>query len=286
MNEQTDPVFAQMALAFFSAEVQQSIQVIKQAAHHDISEDMATPFLAFHAYMTNPQPDFITAWRADPKREPRYHQLVNGVLGNVRGALAAVTYHQENLEAIEAEIRTQLAKIDFASALGNSTVGLGGTQKLDFEYQSYVLAYRRCLDYLTRALSAYFGRDAHSFRKMDRGLGGVRQVTVAQALLDVHARYQEPFRFVLGVGGNTSLRDRIAHMDFVGAGCFNLNRFGVGLVGGGEELTPRFEDQSPLTSILGRRTELLNSCIAEMLSAFAAAAKTESSRGAGERSSR
>lgn len=276
MNDQTDPeVFAQMALAFFSAEVQQSIQVIKQAAHHDINDEMAKPFLAFHACMTNPQPDFVTAWRADPKREHRYHQLVNGVLGNVRGALAAVTYHHANLKAIEAEIRTQLAKIDFQSALGNSTVGLGGTQKLDFEYQSYVLAYRRCLDYLTRALSAYFGRDAHSFRRMDRGLGGVRQVAVAQALLDVHARYQEPFRFVLGVGGNISLRDRIAHMDFVGAGCFNLSRFGVGLVGGGEDLSPWFKDNSPLSSILDRRTELLHNCIAEMLGTFFTAAQAE-----------
>jgi len=275
MNEQTDPVFTQMALAFFSAEVQQSIQVIKQVAHHDISDEMAKPFLAFHAYMTNPQPEFITAWRADPKREPRYHQLVNGVLGNVRGALAAVTYHHTNLEVIEAEIRTQLAKINFQSALGNSTLGLGGTQKLDFEYQSYVLAYRRCLDYLTRALSAYFGRDAHSFRRMNRGLVGVREVAVAQALLDVHARYQQPFQFVLGVDGKISLRDRIAHRDFVGAGCFNLSRFGVGLVGGGENLNPRFLDQSPLASALGRRTLLLQTCIAEMLDAFTVATQSE-----------
>jgi hypothetical protein len=32
--------------------------------------------------------------------------------------------------------------------LGRATMGIGGTRKMGIKYQAFVLAFRRCLDYL------------------------------------------------------------------------------------------------------------------------------------------
>lgn len=274
-----EEIVAAMTAAFFSPEIQACMAGIRGIAHFDISPERAAPFLRFHAFITKPQPKFITEWRENPKREHWYHTLTNGVLGNVRSALSAVEYHHENLRRLEEQLSGFLETVDYKKVVGNSTMGLGGTAKLDFEYQAYVVSYRRCLDYLTRALSAYFGSQSHSFRRMDRGLQNARPSSVADALLAVHQKYQEPFRFVLGVDGDLSVRDRIAHHEAVSAGCFNLSQLGVCLAGGGEKMRGWASAGQTLADVLAARTETLHQCIEEMLDAFiASAGEVEASR--------
>jgi hypothetical protein len=82
-------------------EIIRCTSAIRQLADYDISEERAKPFLRFHSFITAPQPKYITAWRADPKLEKKcYHSHVNGVLGDVRGALAATHCHADRLGEI------------------------------------------------------------------------------------------------------------------------------------------------------------------------------------------
>lgn len=257
--------------AFAGPEVTAANMGVRAIAHFDIPRTRTKPFLRFHSFMTAPQPAFIARWRADPKREYRYHTLVSGILTHVRGALSAVEYHRANLLLLEDQLNSFLEAIDLKEGLGNWTVGFGGTAKLDFEYQAYVFAYRRCLDYLTRSLAIYFGRSNHSFREMrTRCLHGAKPAHVADALGAVHQKYEPLFAFVMTNDGNTSVRDRIAHHEGVGAGSINVSRLGISLVGGGEEL--HAWKGRRLSDALAERTNTLHACIEAMLDAFIQAA--------------
>lgn len=261
--------FKSMMAAAFSPEIQAATAGVRAIAHFDIGEEQAQPFLRFHSFITQPQPRFITEWREDPKREYRYRVLVGGVLDHVRGALGAVEYHRGKLLDLENKINAFLEYVDFKNVLGASTMGLGGTAKLDFEYQAYVLAYRRCLDYLTRALAAYFGRPNHSFREMrTKALHRAKPEMVAEALSEVHAKFEPMFGFVMTNDGDTSVRDRIAHTEGVGAGCINLSRMGVCLAGGGEDLRGWGPTGGRLSEALAIRTANLHECVGTMLDEF------------------
>jgi hypothetical protein len=161
---------------------------------------------------------------------------VNGVLGDVRGALAAAHYHASRLGEIEANVSAILSNSSFRERLGNSVMGLGGTRKMDFEYHAFVLAYRRCLDYLAGALASYFKTEASSFRTFPKSIANSKMPDVAKSLCEAHARHVQALAFVLAEG-RKSVRHRIAHYDFVSAGCVNLTPQGFFLAGGGEELT-------------------------------------------------
>jgi len=279
LPEEAMKSFEAMNVAFFSKEIQACMAGVRRITHFDITPKQAQPFLRFHRFVTSPQPSFIARWRADPQQEHWYHTLVNGVLGDVRSALAAVEYHRSNLARIEAELAGFLELVDYKDVMPpGMTVGGGGSAKLDFEYQAFVVAYRRCLDYLTRALSAYFQRKDHSFREIPRKLGRAQPESVAQRLLTVREAYDEHFRFVMNHDGKLSVRDRIAHREAVGAGCVNITRFGVYLAGGGEDLVGWPKLDETLGVVLARRTEVLHACIAEMLDAFIAAASEAENR--------
>ena len=56
-----------------------------------------------------------------------------------------------------------LAKRDLVNIPASTTIGLGNTLVWDFEYQAYVLSFRRCLDYLTRGIAAFFKQEFHPF---------------------------------------------------------------------------------------------------------------------------
>ena len=237
---------------------------VQEAAGFHLSRAECEPFLLFHRYITEPEPQFITQWRADPEKGRWYRLLVNG-LGHVQNSFACVRYHQERARAIEVAAHSCFEKAGVKDRLGNSTVGGGNTLALDFEYQAYVLAYRRCLDQFARALAAYFRNDHHSFRHLPRLLKKAKPAAVAEAISAVIERRSVRFDFVLSAPGESSVRDRIAHYEFVPAGVMNISYRGFVLMGGGEELGL---GASPalLGDVLARRTEDLFGCIAELVS--------------------
>jgi hypothetical protein len=253
---------------FFSREMQACLNKVREVAGYDLSQEDKAPFLAFHKFTTDPQPDFISLLRNDPNKECWYHALVNGILGNVQGSFRCVLYHQDRVTHIEHALMEVLQEHKIKELPENGSLALGGTSVLDFEYQAYVLAYRRCLDQMAGAFAAFFKNKYSSFRTLPRFLGHRKPKEVAQKLADVHAKYVSDFEFVLSEGGVTSVRDRIAHYEFVPAGCFNLSVRGVVLVGGGENLNLSGDASKTLTEILHSKSDSLRQCIAEMIEVF------------------
>lgn len=237
---------------------------IQETAGFHLSRAECEPFVLFHRYITEPEPPFITQWRVDPKKERWYHLLVNG-LGHVQNSFACLRYHQERARAIEVAAHSCFEKAGVKDRLGNSTVGGGNTLALDFEYQAYVLAYRRCLDQFARALAAYFRNDHHSFRHLPKLLKKAKPTAVAEAISAVIEKRSASFDFVLSAPGERSVRDRIAHYEFVPAGAMNISSRGFVLMGGGEELGLG-ASPAVLGDVLARRTEDLFGCIAELVS--------------------
>lgn len=197
--EQGDPeVFRKMFESFFNPVLQSAIAAVESQAGYRLPEDARQGFLSYHAYVAStPPPSFISTWRGDAKLEHWYHRHVNGVLGNVQNAVACAFYHRDRLLHIEEAVLSELEKHNYQEVLGNSTVGLGNTLKWDFEYQAFVLAVRRCLDYMTRALSAYFQDKSHSFRQWPKFLGHAKPKEVAEALLAIHLAHARRFDYVL-----------------------------------------------------------------------------------------
>lgn len=66
---------------FFTTETQGCLSVIESVTAYKLASSDRQPFLYFHDYVTNPQPDFISNWRLDPQQEKWYQKFVNGILG-------------------------------------------------------------------------------------------------------------------------------------------------------------------------------------------------------------
>lgn len=49
-------------------EIKGCISVINSILGYKLKSADRQPFLYFHNYLTNPQPDFITEWRSDKKK--------------------------------------------------------------------------------------------------------------------------------------------------------------------------------------------------------------------------
>jgi len=71
-----------------------------------------------------------------------------------------------------------------------------------------------------------------------------------------------------------SVRDKIAHYEWVTAGTINLNRHGFILLGGGEGLNLTMDHNiARLTEALAERVRMLKACIDEMMRVFVAEAR-------------
>lgn len=267
MDKQMQSFLSSSLSRFYSSELQSCLAKVRDIAGYELSAKNKRPFLAFHKFITDPQPAFISKLRADPRNEHWYHALVNGILGNVQGSFSCLLYHQDRTMHIERALMDVLQGHNIIGLPENGSLGLGGTSILDFEYQAYVLAFRRCLDQLAYAIAAFFKNKYSSFRTLPHFLGHRKPREVASKLADVHTKYVSKFEFVLSEGGVTSVRDRIAHYEFVQAGCFNLSTSGVVLVGGGENLNLGGTFRT-LTDALQSKSNSLQQCITEMIGVF------------------
>ena len=268
-------VFERMMAVAFDPEIVRCIKAIQALTDYDISPEQAAPFLRFHEFLSEPTPKYITDWREDAHLEKWYHAHVNGVLGDVRGAIAAAQYHAERLFEIEASVAAFLETTTFKKRLGQSTMSPGATRKMDFEYQAFVLAYRRALDYLAGSLACYFKTEASSFRTLPKTIRNTKCPPVAQAISDAQARHVGKLGFVLAEG-RRSVRNRIAHYDFVSAGCINLSPQGFFIAGGGEDLRmgPDFRSAT-LMQVITQKLGLLHDCTRDLIDSFIQAAREQ-----------
>ena len=255
--------------AVLGAELAQIITETQAIAGYDLPPDARSGFLQFHKFITDPVPGYIAAWRSSPGTEHWYHRHVNGVLGDVQNAVRRAFYHRDRMAEIEEALLRAIEKVDYRSKLGNSTCALGHTPKWDFEYQAFVLAIRSALDYLRRALSAYFHDKSHSYNSWPKALRAAKAKTLADALLAVYEAQKEGLVYLKQNEAGVSLRDQIAHHGHVSPATINLTSKGLFLVGGGEDLA--FNREIPirsLQSIIKSRADLLVNTVNAFLAAF------------------
>jgi hypothetical protein len=249
-----------------------AIKEIAAVADFELSSEASRPFVEF-VHWVNTRPAFIARWRADPVAEKRDYLRFMTVTDDARSAYAAACYHLRRLKQIEASVNDVLSRYDFSNQFpSNSVAAIGRMRQLDFEYHAFVLAYRRCLDYLAWGLSTYFKEKQNSYKKFAKTLASAHPRMVAQALKLVYDRHSQKFEFVMGDERGKSLRDRIGHSEFVQAATINVGVNGHRFVGGGEKLRLSDPtDKRSLSEILEGRTRDLHECLSDFLDSFRAA---------------
>jgi hypothetical protein len=269
------PSIKALRAVFENPAVQRCIAGIEAVAGYRLSAEDRKPFLIFHGFITSTPPSYITAWRSDPKTERWYHAHVDGILGQVQNAITCVWCHRDNLSRIEELVGRIFEESGARGVLGNTSVGLGNTQRWDAEYQAFVLAVRRCLDYLTRALAAYFKQEFHSFNDLSKDVLKQEPGGVAAAIATARDRHIQKFDYVLSAGPKKSIRDLISHYRYISAGTLSLNGRGFLMVGGGEGMSPLgIGAERGLGAIIRQRAVDLHTCVSDLIESFVAAART------------
>lgn len=248
--------------------------VIKIAGMAPIDEVHRYGFMFFHNYFTNPQPEWVNQLRANEKSNKWYARLADGIFHNTQGARRAAQYHLDRIYEIENQVQNYLNQFDSSNIPQGSCIAIGNTQKLDFEYHAFVFAYRRTLEYFAAAIAAYSKDECGSFKDLSNILKKPKfPASIASPILKLIDEYSPKFNFVLTTGSSRSVRDKIAHFEFVSAGTFNLTSDGFRLLGGGEQLDFVGPPQR-LCDVLSERINILDDFLNKTLVEFAEALKS------------
>ena len=244
---------------------------IERVAGFALAPEETAPFAEFIGWL-NLRPRFIADWRCDPERELRFYGRFTQGLDACRQGYVAAAYHLGRLREIESAVQAILDRYDFSTLPRGSTAAFGNTARWDFEYQAFVLAYRRSLDGLAWGLSTYFKSEISSFRQFAKVLPKLHPRAVAAALGGACDRHIDSFAFVMGSARGQSVRDRISHREAVQAGVINVGAFGHRIVGGGEGLgLGGMHDRRGLGETLQTRLRALHDAVADILTTFRAA---------------
>jgi hypothetical protein len=203
-------------------------------------------------------------------------------LADLQQALWCIAYHRERVEFIEQGLTARIAEHPRAAELQrrNGTLGGGNTLALDFEYQAFVLACRRALEYLGCALFYYFkqNRGYSPFKDARARMAKPHPLKPAPVHVALRAAFEEvsslcePFLTEQG-DGTRSVRDTLTHYSYVPAGVLNITPRGVNLVGGGEDLPgwPQAPGAQQLAEALKRADSAISDVVSRILSSLAAA---------------
>jgi hypothetical protein len=183
------------------------------------------------------------------------------IFGDFREGLATTRYHLDRVELIEGQI-TEIATKHEAALFGQSNVGIGlHSRPLIAEYHAFEIALRRSLEYLARAIAAYFKTDGNRIRNLVDTIRNRPPLTAsrpATARLE-NAKIEE----LIGTrSGPKSVRDRVVHHESVSPGVVNVGRkpdgtLWVRLHGEAEDLNalgPHDETET-LSEVLSGRVE-------------------------------
>ncbi|AWI26848.1 hypothetical protein [Flavobacterium pallidum] len=258
-----------------SDEIQNCLRIIDENVGYKLLPEDKQIFDLFHEFVTNPQPKFITDWRSDEKKERWYHKFINRFLDDTQNALICVQYHHDKLLQIEKTILEQVEQHNYRKVLDPNTVlGISNTLVWDFEYQAFVLAYRRTLDYFTRGVCCYFTNDFHSFRKIGDFLQKQNRPVFTKPLIDIFEKNIANFDFVMSEGERKSIRDRITHYEYTKVGVINLTSDGLILIGGAEDLGLEGNNLK-LSEVIEQRTHHIKSFLRDFITAYINAIKNE-----------
>ena len=218
----------------------------------------------YHHCFDEPCPDFTKGWGTESPNW-KWQKLHNeSILGSAQSAATAVFYHCENLLRMEREVLS-FRDIDLLiSLMGQSAIGGGNTQKLDFEYHAFIFAYRRTLDYLSRGIAALVREECKSYNKLPASLKNHSSKPWVRQLTDMHSKYASQLETFVHPARGHSTRDRITHYLHVPAGCLNVNAQGIFFAGGGENLEPSIGLGKVIDDYVHTLRDVLTECFSAM----------------------
>lgn len=227
------------------------------------STDDNLPFVEFSKWIDT-RPNFVANWRSSPELEQSHYSKFMSGIDNARNSFLAARYHLANLAHIETKISEILARYNLSSSVSRGSVlALGINRKWDFEYQSFVLQYRMCLEYFTIGIGTYFNSKVTSFPRFSDELNRQTNDIVANALAPVWQSAHIKFQFM------RDIRNNLIHERAIQSCTINITANGYRYIGGGEEMgIKRREDKRGLAERLSERLSELHLFIANCLDAF------------------
>jgi hypothetical protein len=276
-----DSVHAKMFVLSRLAPMRQAWAEIEATAGYELLPRASHVFVEYATYRGAggrvAPPTFVVAAESDDKWSRWYRQHAQS-LEDAQNALCAAYYHRDVIFAIESRISEIVAQTGVRDLMpaGSTTAG-GNTRRLDFEYHGFLTASRRCLDYMTRSIAAFFRNEQTSFRRFEAGLKTKAEelLPVAEQTRAAYARHANKFPDLLSAGNmSTSLRDRLTHLEHLPAGVLNLTARGVFICGGAEELSPITESSALLTTVLDAKLSRLQHCVDDVVRSFDDALRT------------
>jgi hypothetical protein len=234
------------------------------------SSDDGLPFVEFSKWIGT-RPRFIANWRSSPELEQSHYSKFMSGIENARNSFLAARYHLANLTCIEAKISEILTRYDLsASVTQGSVLSLGSTRQWGFEYQSFVLQYRMCLEYFTIGIGTYFDSKITSFPRFSDKLNRQTDDNVANALSSVWQNAHEKFKFM------RDIRNNLIHEKAIQSCAINITASGYYYIGGGEEMGIKGrDDKRGLAERLLETTSELHLFIANCLDAFRTAVEQQ-----------
>ena len=217
---------------------------MERIAGFELPETAKNKFLAFHSAVTRTPrlPILLRLTIEGGSRRDWLQPFINTALGHVQEGLAASYYHIANVESIEREIinlaSTALEELQIPTY---SCVGGGNTRRLDFEYQAFVFALRRTMEYFAVSVGTFFKHPVHRIRALASSIDQAEPLELSRR---VQARLNESLRTLSDLlppaDTERAVRDQLAHWEAVAAGVFNISAgpdgIFIGIAGGGENL--------------------------------------------------
>jgi hypothetical protein len=257
------------------------LQRVQNLLGYDIPKERSAPFDRIGQLVISGQFESFVAWRGQHRNEKRkwFFGCYGGLSVHVRGALAAAHYHFERICELIAAVESIIAEPEMKGVLANAGGGIGYPWRLEIEYHAMIFACRRSLDYLACALACAFMRESDSFRTFPKSIARVKSTPqIAAALTEAHARHFNKLDFILAEG-RRSVRNRIAHWEFVSVGSMNISAEGFFFIGGPESLNwPPGTKTSPparLDVALAARLDTVHACVADMIETLARGIESE-----------
>ena len=237
-----------MDLFGLSLRTQPLWESLSAVAGYELPTKSRGRFVEVHGALTQ-TPRLDSLARLEPRTEGRpdwLRRLTSKILDNVQEGVGACHYHLETIRAVEGELhsraRSEVARLEL-SATSNFAAAGGNTRRLNYEYQAFLLATRRTLEYFAGSVAAFFKANDPGLRSLSNSIATSQPPEERERVLRVLERNASLIEELLSQHPRITVRDRVAHWEPVQAGTFNLicipdanPPFQLGLMGGGEEL--------------------------------------------------
>jgi hypothetical protein len=155
-------------------------------------------------------PDHLVKAPGEPDWMTRFW---TALLNHTIEGYGATLYHYERLAEIEQQIvRAADSLKDIPVGYSTSYMGGGNLRVFEYEYQAYLMAYRRTLEYLAQAICSYFKVEGKRIRGVEKKIKDCEPRQVCErlvAVLDTHLKAMVDF--LPKKGDPDSKRDELAH---------------------------------------------------------------------------